>query len=251
MRVKKSTKLICLAVVFLAVVLVGTIFVLLYTGLLQINDPDRTRFPIRGIDISHYQGEIDWERLKTEDIRFVFIKATEGGDHRDPAFAENWNKAGQAGISRGAYHFFTFCRTGKEQAQNFIATVPAEPGNLPPVIDLEFGGNCKKRPTRVSLHKDLNDFIAEIERNYRKKPIFYVKYDFYDAYIKDGFADYHLWIQDWICYPELSDRRKWTFWQYSIRGRISGVPTFVDLNVFNGSEEEFTRLIKSPIVGNP
>ena len=98
-------------------------------------------------------------------------------------FLENWRKAKQAGLIRGAYHFFTFCRPGKEQAQNFIATVPVESGTLPPVIDLEFGGNCQARPPREDLVSELTEYIAEIERVYQQTPILYVTYEAYDAYL--------------------------------------------------------------------
>ena len=118
---------------------------------MQINNPDKKRFPIRGIDVSRFQTEIDWQLINNENIRFIFIKATEGADYRDPAFAENWSKSKQTGLIRGAYHFFTFCRAGKEQARNFIETVPVEVEMLPPVIDLEFGGNCSPRPERNVL----------------------------------------------------------------------------------------------------
>lgn len=109
---------------------------MLYFGILQINNPDKTKFPIRGIDISRFQHRINWKTSKSEDVRSVFIKATEGGDYRDPVFSENWNKSNQAGFVRGAYHFFTFCRAGREQAQNFINTVPVEAGTLSPATEL-------------------------------------------------------------------------------------------------------------------
>ncbi len=227
-----------------SIAIAGSFFVLFYLGILQINNPDKTRFPIRGIDVSHFQQEINWQALKTEDVRFVFIKATEGGDLRDPAFNENWNESKRAGFIRGAYHFFTFCRAGKEQAQNFIKTVPVEAETLPPVIDLEFGGNCSARPEREVLLKELKDFIGETERVYGQQPILYIKYDSYDTYLKGEFQNLHLWIQDRFFQPELSDKRRWSFWQYSSRGRLQGIKTYVDLNIFNGAEQEFNQLLK-------
>lgn len=243
-RLPKRTRKTVVLIGLVSFAFVGLIFTLFYLGILQINNPDKTRFPIRGIDVSRFQQKVDWQALKSEDIRFVFIKATEGGDYRDPAFAENWNESKRAGIARGAYHFFTFCRKGREQAQNFIQAVPVEAGALPPVIDLEFGGNCSARPEREVLLKELKDFINEIERVYGQQPIFYLKYNSYESYVKGEFQNLHLWIQDRFFEPELSDQRKWSFWQYSSRGRLRGVKTYVDLNVFNGTEEEFSRLVK-------
>lgn len=236
------------SIVVTGVSILGLIFVLLYLGILQMNNPDKTRFPIRGIDVSRFQQEIDWQALKSENVRFVFIKATEGGDYRDQAFSRNWNESKRAGFVRGAYHFFTFCRAGREQAENFIKTVPIEAGTLPPAIDLEFGGNCSARPEREVLQKELKDFIGEIERVYGQKPVLYLKYDSYEAYVKGDFQNYLLWIQDRFFEPELSDRRKWSFWQYSSRGRVQGVETYVDLNAFNGTEREFNQLINSSAI---
>src|ERR1700754_3700231 len=94
-------------------------------GMLRFNNPSLTRYPIQGIDVSHHQGAIDWKTVAVQpNVRFVIMKATEGGDHRDSLFAENWQRAGEAGLVRGAYHFFTFCRPGRDQAQNVLATVP-------------------------------------------------------------------------------------------------------------------------------
>jgi lysozyme len=109
--------------------------VLFYNGIVQIHRPSRDKFPIQGIDVSEHQGEIDWTRIDRRSVNFVFIKATEGGDFRDRQFQRNWLGAKNAGIARGAYHFFTFCKVGAVQAQNFIDTVPVDREILPPVID--------------------------------------------------------------------------------------------------------------------
>ena len=77
-----------------------------------------------GIDVSHHQGDIDWARVADDDITFAYIKATEGGDFVDAQFADNWEQAGANGVDRGAYHFFTLCRPGLEQAENFLRVVP-------------------------------------------------------------------------------------------------------------------------------
>lgn len=241
MKIKSYIKLICPA----GLLILGIPVTLLYLGILQLNNPDKNLFPIRGIDVSRFQGEIDWTVLKNDKIRFVFIKATEGGDYRDPAFNKNWNDSKQAGLIRGAYHFFTFCRLGKEQARNFIETVPVEDEIFPPVIDLEFDGNCSERASRETLSKELREFVLEVERVYKKQPILYVKYDTYKTYITGSFENNPIWIQDRFFYPKLPDERKWTFWQFSSRGRISGIRTYIDLNVFNGSEQDLMTLIKS------
>ena len=100
-----------------------------------------------GVDVSNHQGDIDWQTLARSNVAFAYIKATEGGDFRDKRFQLNWEAAKRAGLARGAYHFFTQCRSGAEQAKNFIATVPREYGALPPVIDAEHMGPWASAPT--------------------------------------------------------------------------------------------------------
>eukprot|EP01042_Synura_sphagnicola_P030441 gene30441-39226_t len=107
------------------------------------------QYPIQGIDISRWQGEIDWASVKAAGTRFVYIKATEGGDHIDPAFLRNWEGARRAGIPRGAYHFVYWCRPAHEQAVWFKQHIPNDPEALPPVLDLEWNGHSKTCPKKV------------------------------------------------------------------------------------------------------
>ena len=99
-------------------------------------------YSVTGVDVSNHQGDIDWPALARNNVAFAYIKATEGGDFRDRRFQFNWEGAKKAGIARGAYHYFTQCRPGIEQAHNFIATVPRGQGALPPVIDAEHMDPC-------------------------------------------------------------------------------------------------------------
>lgn len=107
------------------------------TGRQAADVPSKQDYPVRGVDLSYYQGNIDWDVLASQDVDFCFIKATEGVDHNDSQFAQNWQTAQAAKIYVGAYHFFRFENTGKEQAENFIRTVPVTENTLPPVIDVE------------------------------------------------------------------------------------------------------------------
>lgn len=116
-----------------------------------------------GVDVSTHQGTIDWRRVADDDIRFAYIKATEGGDFVDDHFATNWRAAGEAGLERGAYHFFTLCRPGADQADNFLRTVPKDGSALPPAVDLEFVGNCAGRPSRDDLLRELKTFVDRVE----------------------------------------------------------------------------------------
>lgn len=209
-----------------------TLSLLYSNGYLRFNYPKKSHYPIRGIDISHHQGKIDWERIKEENLHFVFIKATEGGTYKDPEFNRNWNSATNAGLLRGAYHFFTFSRSGIKQAQNFIDTVPVDPDFLPPVIDFEFIGNSKKSPAKALILKELFVFIREIEEAYGKSPIIYITYDSYNKYLKGETGKCKVWIRDILFTPDMPDGINWIFWQYAKNGRVKGINGPVDLNVF-------------------
>ncbi|CCM74984.1 putative glycosyl transferase [Rhizobium mesoamericanum STM3625] len=197
--------------------------------------PTLTDYPIQGIDISHHQGVIDWHVVARQpNVRFAIMKATEGGDHRDRLFAENWKAAKEAGIVRGAYHFFTFCRPGREQARNVMTTVPVEVGTLPLVIDLEFTGNCGKVPTLDELSAEINAFFDELNGTYPGRPIFYLNQQFFDQYLKGNkarFPDHYLWLRSIAQEPRQNDCRDWTIWQYADNGRLEGIQGMVDLNV--------------------
>jgi len=217
---------------------------LLYGGYICLNNPKTEQFPISGIDVSGYQGNIDWDKVKDDGFKFAYIKATEGKDFTDSEFAVNWGNAKKAGIKRGAYHFFTFGSRGIEQAAHFISVVPNEENCLPPVIDVEFGGNSSKISSKEILQKELRDFIYQIEKNYNRKPILYVTHEAYEAYIMGDFEDYSIWIRDVIKFPRIKDNRNWSIWQYNNRGRVNGISEFVDLNVFNGDGLDFDKYTK-------
>ncbi|HUT48242.1 MAG TPA: GH25 family lysozyme [Alphaproteobacteria bacterium] len=207
-------------------------------------EPAGERHPVHGIDISHHQGAIDWDALKRRQVRFVYMKASEGGDHVDTRFAANWRAADRAGIARGAYHFFTLCRPGIAQAHNFMRTVPVDGQAMPPAVDLEFGGNCKRRPEKAALLRELTNFLAAIERHYGKKPILYVTRGFHDRYLAGAFAEHGFWIRSIYFRPDLPGR-PWLFWQFHDRGSRAGITGRVDLNVFYGDWAAFERWRKT------
>jgi lysozyme len=200
--------------------------------------PDRDRYPIRGIDVSHHQGVIDWKKVAGDDVAFAYLKATEGGDFRDRAFVRNWRDARGAGISVGAYHFFTFCRPGTDQAANFLAVVPVEADALPPAVDLEFGGNCGRTPDAATMRRELDAFLAPVERAYGKPALLYVTPEFLDAYSKQ-LPTRALWRRSILRKPD--DAAPWRIWQYHNRGRVDGIAGPVDLNVFVDDADAFVR----------
>lgn len=215
-------------------------------GMIRFNHPSLEDYPIQGIDVSHHQGDIDWQRLAVQpQVRFAIIKATEGGDFRDRRFAENWRRAAEVGIVRGAYHFFTFCRPGRDQAQNVLATVPREPDTLPVTVDIEFHGNCDKVPKVEELANEINAFMDELKTVFPEKPIFYVTQPFYEQYFKgrEGlYPDHHLWLRSIAEEPVGEACRPWTIWQFADNGMLDGIEGPVDLNALCPSDAAFSHL---------
>lgn len=240
----------------IAILVVASVSYLTYDRVMApFAPPSLEDYPLQGIDVSHHQGSIDWKKLGTQaNVRFAIMKATEGGDHRDTRFAENWQAAKEAGIVRGAYHFFTFCRPGREQARNVLATVPAEPGTLPIAIDLEFTGNCGKVPTREELRAEIGAFLAELKGAYSGKPIFYLNQQFYDQYLKDNeasFPDHYLWLRRIAEEPDQGDCGHWSIWQFSDNATLEGIEGPVDLNVLCPSEKDFAHLFPALVAEQP
>ncbi len=199
---------------------------------------------VHGVDVSRWQGDIDWSRLRTQGANFAYIKATDGGDHVDPMFRTNWKRAKEAGLKRGAYHFFYWCRTAGEQAEWFIRNVPRDPDALPPVIDVEWNGEsrCKKRPSPEKVREKMQVFMDMLERHYGKRPVIYTAPDFYEDNLQGAFQAYPFWLRSVAAHPsKVYPGRKWVFWQYSGSGLSHGVKGRIDLNVFRSTEEQWHR----------
>jgi lysozyme len=201
---------------------------------------------IHGIDVSKYQATISWEsvkEMKVKDIQlgFVFIKATEGIVNTDPQFKRNWKKSKQAGLIRGAYHFFLATKDGREQAENFISMVDLEKGDFPPVVDIEqtYGVNP------AILKKELKEWLDVIEYYYGVKPIIYTSVAFYSRYLGKEFNSYPLWAAHYYQYDTPRIDRNWDFWQHSEEGRVNGILSKVDFNVFNGDSLQFRNILMS------
>ena len=184
----------------------------IYNGIFWPNTPSLAQFPVRGIDVSHHQGSIDWKRIAQENIRFAFIKATEGENFTDPRFAANWENAMKTPLRVGAYHFFRAEKNGEVQARNFIAAVPRVANALPPVLDVE----CPVLPDaaeRQKIRQQIAQCLVLLEAHYRVKPVIYTTSEAYEAYLQGDFGSYPLWIRSIVIRPRMQDGRSWTFWQ--------------------------------------
>ena len=225
---------------------IGTIIpvALLYCGVLHLNHPDDVQYPIIGVDVSAYQGEIDWETLALQDISFAFIKATEGSSLIDRCFETNWNAASKTNLRIGAYHFFSFESSGVSQADLFICVVDPVQGMLPPVIDVEYYGRYRSEQDidLSAVKEELHVLVDRMTAAYGTRPIIYTSKKAYDTIIKGDFLDCDLWIRS--VYSEVGADVDWTFWQYSNRHILqgySGRERFIDLNVFCGNADDFAR----------
>lgn len=239
---KRHALYIFIVITFIAI-LSGALYIGFSNGYIRMNYPSLKKYPVQGIDVSHHQQKIDWAILDKESVQFAFIKATEGGNHKDSMFQENWREAIRHNIPVAAYHFFTFCKEGEEQARNYIHYVPKDSIDLPPVIDLEYGGNCAIENRKEDLISEITKYLEIIEDHYQRKAIIYTTNEFYKNYLTHQFPDNPIWIRDILSEPNLPDGRDWLFWQFTNKGNLKGIDTPVDLNTFNGNKEDFQKLL--------
>ncbi len=198
---------------------------------------------VRGLDISHYQGEIDWDKLRNADIQgspvsFVFVKATQGTDIWDENFNQNFHNARKNDIVRGAYHYFSPFTSGKAQAKFFCKMVQLEEKDLPPVLDVEELGN----QTPEQLQREVLSWMKIVEKHYGVKPILYTGYKFRTTYLNTPeFNQYPYWIAHYYV-DSLEYQGEWAFWQHTDVGQVDGIKGNVDINVFQGDYQDLMDL---------
>ena len=197
-----------------------------------------------GIDVSEYQGDIEWGAVETLDndykISFVFIRATVGDDRLDKRFKENWLKAKENQLIRGAYHYYRPNENSLEQAELFIKTVTLQKGDLPPVLDIE------KLPENQSVERlkiGLRRWLSKVEEHCKVKPIIYTGESYYDDFLKEEFSDYLFWIANYNFYREKLEE-DWLFWQFTEKATVSGINGNVDVNIFNGDLQQLQFITK-------
>jgi lysozyme len=206
--------------------------------------PIPSGYQIHGIDVSKYQNRIGWEAVQKMNVsglklHFAFIKASEGISNVDGYFKRNWKKAKEAGMVRGAYHFFIASKDGRTQAEHFIRQVKLESGDLPPVLDVEqnFGRSAEQ------VRKEVKKWLDITEAYYGVRPIIYTYVVFYEKYLRGYFDDYPLWVAHYLQPNQPRIERSWSFWQHSEKGRVNGITSKVDFNVFNGDSTSFRALL--------
>lgn len=188
-----------------------------------------------GFDVSQYQGTIQWNEIrKIEDtfqLQFVFVRATAGKNKVDSQFKENWKQAKKHQFIRGAYHYYRPNENSIQQAENFIQTVQLEPGDFPPVLDIE---QLPKKQSLDSLKVGLKRWLTKVEKHYKVKPIIYSGESYYNDFLKKEFSDYPFWIANYNFWRNQPDSH-WLLWQFTEKAQVSGIKGAVDVNIFNGN----------------
>lgn len=200
-------------------------------------------YAVHGIDVARFQDQVDWHAASRAGVNFAFVKATEGSDRVDPRFGEHWSGARRAGIHRGAYHFYYFCKPAEVQAQWFIRNVSRERGMLPPVLDMEwnpYSPTCRYRPPAETVRAEAKIFLDMLERHYGQRPILYTTPDFYHRNDMGRLRGVEFWLRSTANHPdERYPGQHWAFWQYSGTGIVPGISGDVDLNTFAGSKADW------------
>lgn len=204
--------------------------------------------PVQGIDVAKYQGDIDWSRVRKDGISFAYIKVSEGGDHVDDRFYDNWEGAARAGLPRGAYHFMYWCRTASEQAVWFTQAVPQDANALPPALDLEWNQTSKTCPGKIGREEaiaKIDKLLEVMEAHTGKRPIIYTDITFHRDVLEGRYKNYEFWLRSVAAEPyERFKNRPWTFWQYTATGRVAGISGNVDRNAFSGSAKDWENWLR-------
>jgi lysozyme len=192
-----------------------------------------------GIDVSHYQGAVDWPAVAASGVRFAFVKATDGVEDIDPRFAHNWASAKDAGILRGAYHFFRPCRDARRQAAHFLSVVAMDDMALPPALDVEVTDGLSP----PALQAGIRTWLENVQAAVGCAPIVYTDPSFWRDNVAADFSAYHLWLACYAAHPEVPAAwPAWTFWQHTDAGSMNSIPGHVDLNYCALSYEDLRKL---------
>lgn len=250
---RKGFKIILITLIILVIVLIAiylTIFSLAKQKKIFINKwfVDEKNSTI-GVDVSSYQANINMNKLKKQDIKFIYIKATEGSKTQDDRFAENWENAKNAELLSGAYHFFSYDSEGKTQAENFIKTVGKDiKGRLIPAVDVEYYGDKEQNPpSKEVVVRELKVFLEMVEKEYGIKPLIYTRTEIYNKYIKGEFDEYKKWISSFYTPLSWNYKDDWYIWQYLNKGELEGYTggeKYIDLNILNKEKNLEDLIIK-------
>ncbi len=218
-------------ILLLAAAIVGIVYLYRFVRYVKM-----ARYPVHGIDVSRYQGNVDWPVI-ARNYQFVFLKATEGTTLKDRYFKQHWQRLGTLSLKRGAYHFFLPAQDATLQAKYFIRQVSLKRGDLPPVLDVEITQHLPS----ATLVSRIKQWMEMIEGHYGVKPLIYTNQAFYRQHLQGKLTGYPIWIARYSFVTPKSTPN-WHFWQYSDQGQVNGITGKVDLNVFYGSLSDLDRI---------
>ncbi|MEI7893061.1 MAG: GH25 family lysozyme [Myxococcales bacterium] len=199
-----------------------------------------------GIDVSYYQGTIDWAKVAGAGKVFTFVRSSAGATYRDSAFAKNWSGAKAAGLLRGAYHYFHADVSGTTQADLMASVLGTDLGELAPVVDVEE----TKAQTAAAIGIQVRAFVDRIAQKTGRVPMIYTGGYFWDASVKSSdFATLPVWVAHYFndnttghCPNTPNAWARWQFWQYSGSGTVAGITGAVDLDIFDGTRDQLLAL---------
>ncbi|WP_299781659.1 GH25 family lysozyme [uncultured Formosa sp.] len=204
------------------------------------------RYPrsLYGIDLSHYQGAIDWKHVNyindSIPIAFIIVRATMGVDGLDKEYISRWETIKSKRIIRGAYHYYRPNQHSLSQSKQFKDHVNLGPGDLPPILDIE---NLSTIQSVENLKLGIKKWLDDIEFYYGVTPIIYTGDHFYRKHLNTPeFDKYPIWIANYGNYAE-PFAQPWIIWQFTEQGEIKGVDGFIDLNVFKGTYPDLKALL--------
>lgn len=202
-----------------------------------------------GVDVSSYDGGVDWFQVLKSGMSFGFARATMGAGRTDGQFATNWQRMGEVGITRGAYHFFHGAQDAVEQAKHFLDTVALAPTDLPPVLDIE-GSGADGQP-REALIAGAQAWLDAVEQATGRIPLVYTGFGFWTSVMRsDAFGRYPLWLARYTQAPVTAVPRgwsAWTFWQYAAPDdgaphiAVPGIADLADVSRYNGTHDDLVR----------
>jgi lysozyme len=201
---------------------------------------------IEGIDVSKWQGNVNWQRVRAADKQFVFARVSDGLHIVDPYFDSNWRQLGQLGVFRGAYQMFDASQDPRAQADLLVQMIgQLEPEDLPPVLNLDLDLDLPGGPSTDEVVANALTWLKAVEARLGHAPIVYTAHIFWKQLGNpEGFSDYPLWVADYeVSEPLLpAGWQSWNFWQYSESGQVPGIEGAVSLDRFNGTLEDLKKL---------
>lgn len=246
---KKKSRLKNIQIIILVSTLIITFSALAYHFYRQRSQADTfdmsSKYNVRGVDVSHHNPILNWKEVKTQNIHFAYIKATEGIVHDDRNYRYNYKLAKESNVKIGAYHFYSFGVSGRDQAKHFIRVAQCEQGDLIPAIDVEHSpANPYTKDTTFfnMVVKELTVLENELYEYYGVHPIIYTNRDCYKLYIEKYFPENPIWISSPDEEPKDKDVKNWVIWQFTHKGELPGIVGDVDFNYFRYSYDRLNEI---------